>query len=88
MKALTDGLLVAMETISDAQTLNGSLHAVRTLATHHLLPVVNQLLERPLPHSAHCVKALQALAKDTTLADAMLLHLLDIVNNGQLYDEV
>jgi hypothetical protein len=61
VKQLTDGLLAAMEHITDPQTLNGTLHAVRTLASHHLLPVVNQLLDRPLPHSTHTVRALQGL---------------------------
>jgi hypothetical protein len=50
---LVQGLLTAMEGISNEQTMNGTLHAVRSLATHHNLPVVNQLLEASLPHSTY-----------------------------------
>ena len=59
---------------------------MRTLANHHLLPVVNTLLDRPLPYSPHAVRALQVLAKDSALQDRLIDHLTDIVNNGQLYD--
>ena len=59
---------------------------MRTLANHHLLPVINTLLDRPLPYSPHAVRALQVLAKDGALQDRLIDHLTDIVNNGQLYD--
>jgi hypothetical protein len=88
VKVLTNGLLGAMNGLTDQQSLNGTLHAVRTLASHHLLQVMNTLLDRPLPYSAHAVRALQVLAKDSSLQDRLLEHLTDLVNNGQLYDDM
>lgn len=45
------GLLGAMEGITSEATMNGSLHALRNLALHHLLLVVDHLLGTPMPHS-------------------------------------
>jgi hypothetical protein len=88
VKVLTNGLLAAMNGLSDVQSLNGTLHAVRTLASHHLLQVMNTLLDRPLPYTQHAVKALQVLAKDASLQDRVIEHLTDLCNNGQLYDDM
>lgn len=47
------GLLSSMEGITSEATMNGSLHALRNLATHHLLLVVDHLLGTPMPHSTY-----------------------------------
>jgi hypothetical protein len=48
---LVSGLVAAMNGIANEQTLNGTLHAVRSLASHHLLLVVDNLLANTVPHS-------------------------------------
>jgi len=84
---IVGGLLTAMEGISNEQTMNGTLHALRSLATHHEIPVVNRLIEMPVPHTPNVVKAFQAIAKDENLAMPMINHLFQIINNEQLYEE-
>lgn len=84
---LVRGFYSAMPAIKHEQTMNGTLHAVRSLATHHLIPVVNELLLAPQPHSAELIKTLQVLAKDENLVLDFIEHLMDVINNSQLYDE-
>jgi len=88
VKGFTDGLLLAMPLVTDPQTLNGALHAMRTLAQHHLIPCVDVLLEASLPHSEFVVRALQVIAKDSSLGGRLLDHLCDLLNNGSVYEEV
>jgi hypothetical protein len=50
------------------KTFNGTVHALKNLAGHHLGAVVNELLAVPtLPHPDHVVKCFQGIAKDPTL---------------------
>lgn len=51
--SVVSGLLEAMEGIVSEATMNGSLHALRNLALHHLLLVVEKLLGSPMPHSMY-----------------------------------
>eukprot|EP01113_Clastostelium_recurvatum_P024391 TRINITY_DN2913_c0_g1_i2.p1 TRINITY_DN2913_c0_g1~~TRINITY_DN2913_c0_g1_i2.p1 ORF type:complete len:827 (-),score=264.21 TRINITY_DN2913_c0_g1_i2:42-2447(-) len=81
------GILEAMEGIQTDATMNGTLHALRSLATHHLLPVVDQLLETPQPHSPHVIKSFQVIGKDRNLVMGLVNHLTNIINNKALYDE-
>lgn len=81
------GLLSALEGINHDQTMNGTLHALRSLASHHEIPVVNELLKAPVPHSNFVCKALQAIAKDENLVMTLIQHLFEIINNSQLYEE-
>jgi len=46
---IISGLLSSMETVSNEQTLNGTLHAIRSLAIHHQLPVIDRLLQTAVP---------------------------------------
>lgn len=48
---IVGGLLTALEGITQDQTMNGTLHALRSLATHHEIPVVDELLKAPVPHT-------------------------------------
>lgn len=47
---LVSALTTEMGRITHEQTLNATLHAVRNLAAHHTLPVIDQLLAVPVPH--------------------------------------
>jgi hypothetical protein len=54
------GLLIEeMKKITVDQTLNATLHAVRNLALHHRLQVMNELLAVPVPHPVQVVKSFQ-----------------------------
>jgi len=59
---IVSGLLASMEGISNDQTMNGTLHSLRSLASHHELPVIDRLLQASIPHTHFVVKALQAIA--------------------------
>eukprot|EP00013_Stygamoeba_regulata_P006034 CAMPEP_0177640424 /NCGR_PEP_ID=MMETSP0447-20121125/6535_1 /TAXON_ID=0 /ORGANISM="Stygamoeba regulata, Strain BSH-02190019" /LENGTH=1747 /DNA_ID=CAMNT_0019142493 /DNA_START=242 /DNA_END=5485 /DNA_ORIENTATION=- len=80
-------LLEAMKGIKEEKTMNGTLHAVRTLAIHHCLPVLNELLKTAVPHSEHVVKSLQVVAKTESLVVGVIDHLCDILNNSQVIIE-
>ncbi|KNC53573.1 uncharacterized protein AMSG_01283 [Thecamonas trahens ATCC 50062] len=83
---LIHAMLFAMENITTEQTMNGTLHALRTLGTHHLTGVVDELLTTPLPQTTHVIKSLQVLGKDVKLAMPMIDHLKDIMNNDMPYE--
>jgi len=88
---LVQGLVSAMDHISDEKTMNGSLHSLRSLAHHHLLGVLETLLSTPLAtntsHSETVVRSLQVLAKDGSLVTQIVDHLTDIINNSQVLEE-
>mmetsp|Transcript_7944 Transcript_7944/g.33416 ORF Transcript_7944/g.33416 Transcript_7944/m.33416 type:complete len:974 (+) Transcript_7944:72-2993(+) len=84
---LVDGMLKAMESITDEKTMNGTLHSLRTLAAHHLLSVVEELLLSPTPHSQNIVKSIQVIVKDPNLGTQVIDHLTDIINNSQILEE-
>lgn len=46
-------LHTAMKSITNEQTLNGTLHSLRTLTAHHLVLVADQILTMPLPHDEY-----------------------------------
>ena len=43
--ALIAGISTALTRITHQKTYNGTLHALKNLATHHLLPVLDELLK-------------------------------------------
>ncbi|EAL61864.1 hypothetical protein DDB_G0291161 [Dictyostelium discoideum AX4] len=84
---LVKGLLTAMEGITSETTMNGTLVSLRSLANHHLIPVLSVLLEYPMPHSVHVIKSFQIIAKDKNLISPTLIHLMDLLNNKPVYEE-
>lgn len=42
---LVSGFLTALQKIQHQKTLNGTLHALKNLASYHLIPVVDELLK-------------------------------------------
>jgi len=87
VESLVSGMLRAMETTKVEKTVNGTLHSLRTLATHHLLPVVDELLKSPVPHATNVVKSLQVIVKDPNLVTQVIDNLTDILNNSQILEE-
>lgn len=80
-------LIGEMKKITVEQTLNATLHAVRNLAHHHRLQVMNELLAVPVPHPTQVVKSFQVIAKDGSLVMDLVNHLLQLLNYGLLYEE-
>lgn len=64
--------------------MNGSLHALRTLAKQHLVEAVDAILSEALPHPPHVTKVLQLLARDQSLIVPMVQQMTDVLNNGDL----
>eukprot|EP01104_Vermistella_antarctica_P007673 TRINITY_DN1880_c0_g3_i1.p1 TRINITY_DN1880_c0_g3~~TRINITY_DN1880_c0_g3_i1.p1 ORF type:complete len:1673 (+),score=516.54 TRINITY_DN1880_c0_g3_i1:168-5186(+) len=79
---LLQGILTTMESIKEEKTMNGTLHSLRSLATHHLVPVLGVLLAESIPQSEHVRKSLHIIAKDAGLADPTFTHLMDIMNTS------
>ncbi|EGG22616.1 hypothetical protein DFA_04746 [Cavenderia fasciculata] len=84
---LVKGFLAAMEGITSDTTMNGTLVSLRSLANHHLIAVLSQLLEFPMPHSVHVIKALQIVSKDKNLVVPTFNHLMDLLNNKPIYED-
>ena len=47
--AIVQGIVANLNVVSFTQTITGSLVAMRTLATHHLIHVLQAFLEYPAP---------------------------------------
>jgi hypothetical protein len=60
---IVQSLHTAMKTITNEQTLNGTLHSLRTLTAHHLVTVADHLLTFPLPHDEYGVVARRRAAR-------------------------
>jgi hypothetical protein len=75
-----------MAGITNDQTLNGTLHAIRQLALAHMGVVVDQLLARDLPHPPYLVKAFQVLAMDSKLQQNIINHLVNALNKEEVIE--
>lgn len=86
---LVDGITGALLKITHQKTLNGTLHALKNLASHHLQRVLDELMKPPtLPHPEHIVRCFQGIAKDGALAVGAFAHVCDVLNNSVLYKDV
>eukprot|EP01103_Thecamoeba_quadrilineata_P020288 TRINITY_DN862_c0_g1_i1.p1 TRINITY_DN862_c0_g1~~TRINITY_DN862_c0_g1_i1.p1 ORF type:complete len:1309 (+),score=309.38 TRINITY_DN862_c0_g1_i1:1049-4975(+) len=83
---LVRSMLDAMSQITEEKTLNGTLNTFKSLAASHLLPVVDELLNSPIPHSIQTKRAAIVIAKDENLAVNMINYLILILNNSQLIE--
>jgi len=77
----------AMKGIQNEQTMNGTLHSFRTLATHHLALVATEILNFGVPHDEFVKKSIHHLAKDPKLGDQLMKHCVDLLNNSQPFGE-
>jgi len=68
-------------------TITGTIVAMRTLASHHLIIVLTAILGFPLPFSSVTKEFWQTLGKDRDLAQDTFDHLLDILNRSPPYTE-
>nr|CAG4715342.1 unnamed protein product [Naegleria fowleri] len=69
------------------QIVSGLLHGVRGFTRHFPLLVMNTLIAYPVPHTIEVTKCFQIISTDPMLNQQLLDHLLDIINNAQLYEE-
>jgi len=84
---IIEGMNKAMGTINSDQTMNGTLHAIQSMAHHHLLLVVDQLLKSSIPHPNYIVKSFHAIVRDDSLVGRCVDHLIDLMSNLQLYED-
>ncbi|KAK3746766.1 hypothetical protein QZH41_013595 [Actinostola sp. cb2023] len=69
------------------QTRTGTLRVMRTLASHHLAPVLAAILEFPLPLDEHLVDVWKTLAGEPSLALSIFDYLLDLLTRSLPYNE-
>eukprot|EP00795_Rhopilema_esculentum_P001016 gene1016-15340_t len=73
--------------VSFPATITGTIVAMRTLASHHLIVVLTAILGFPLPFSSITKEFWQTLAKDKDLTQDTFDHLLDILSRSPPFTE-
>ncbi|XP_031575321.1 maestro heat-like repeat-containing protein family member 1 [Actinia tenebrosa] len=84
---LVIGLHEKLCIIYHAQTRTGTLRSMRTLASHHLAPVITALLDFPLPLDHHVVEIWKTLAGDPSLALSIFDYMMDMLVRTLPYNE-
>ncbi|KAL5022847.1 hypothetical protein ScPMuIL_002002 [Solemya velum] len=69
------------------QTKTGTLRTIRTLASHHLTPVMTTLLNYPIPFDDVTVEIWKILSSDPVLTKSMLDHMLGQLRQSLPYEE-
>ncbi|XP_047135268.1 maestro heat-like repeat-containing protein family member 1 isoform X1 [Hydra vulgaris] len=85
--AVIQAIVSNLSMVSFAQTTTGSLVAMRTLASHHLIQVLQTFLEFPVPFNNILCDFWKTLARDKELASDTFEHLLDILLHSLPYTE-
>ncbi|XP_033117617.1 maestro heat-like repeat-containing protein family member 1 isoform X2 [Anneissia japonica] len=80
-------LHTSLRAITYSQTRSGVFRAIRTLASNHLSPVFEKLLNFPLPYDEHITECWRTLAVDPVLAQAIFDEVIDILNRQIHYEE-
>ena len=77
---IVEKIMTNLEAVTYAQTITGSLVSLRTLASHHLVKVVQAFLEFPLPLKPNVCDFWKTLAKDKDLLVDTFDHLLGLLH--------
>lgn len=85
---LVNDLCEQMASIDNESTLNGTLNALKQLAITHTTTVMDELLNRPLPHPEYLRKGFQVLASERKISDKVFFHLMNILNNNELFETI
>lgn len=85
---LVNDLCEQMASIANDSTLNGTLNALKQLAITHTATVLEELLERPLPHPEYLAKAFQVLAMEPKISEKVFFHLMNVLNNNELFETI
>lgn len=88
LSPIFEALHAKMQSLTNDRTRTGVLHAIRTLASHHIQGIVKTLLNFPIPFDKHIVDSWRSILVDENLAKQVLDDLLHILNDGRPYDEV
>lgn len=73
--------------VTHVKTRTGTLRCFRTLATHHLVPLLKTLLDFPLPMDWDTVDIWKTLGGEPSLVPAVLDHLVNLLNVSLPYQE-
>ncbi|XP_046558810.1 LOW QUALITY PROTEIN: maestro heat-like repeat-containing protein family member 1 [Haliotis rubra] len=84
---ILDNLYEKLRFIQCPQTRTGTLRTIRTMASHHLIPVVTTLLGYPLPYDEHIVEVWHIIAQESQLTASMIDHFLDLLQKSLPYEE-
>ncbi|XP_071959367.1 maestro heat-like repeat-containing protein family member 1 [Antedon mediterranea] len=84
---IINALHTNLRAITYPQTRSGVFRAIRTLASNHLTPVFDRLLNFPLPYDEHITDCWRTLAVDPVLAQAIFDQVIDMLNRQVHYDE-
>lgn len=76
-----------LQHITHAQTRTGTLRVFRTLASHHLVPVITALLEFPLPYDQQVMSIWRTMAGETNLSLSIFDYVLDLSLRTLPYQE-
>lgn len=76
-----------LEHITHVQTRTGTLRVFRTLASHHLVPVITALLDFPLPYDQQVLDIWRTMAGETNLALSIFDYVLDLSLRSLPYQE-
>jgi hypothetical protein len=80
-------IISKLQMITFTQTITGSLVAIRTLASHHLINVLSACLDYPIPISSTVRDFWHTLAKDKELLIDSFEHLLDLLTHTPPFTE-
>ncbi|XP_071092263.1 maestro heat-like repeat-containing protein family member 1 [Haliotis cracherodii] len=84
---ILDNLYDKLRLIQCPQTRTGTLRTIRTMAAHHLIPVVTTLLGYPLPYDEHIVEVWHIIAQESQLTASMIDHFLELLQKSLPYEE-
>ncbi|XP_064611998.1 maestro heat-like repeat-containing protein family member 1 [Liolophura sinensis] len=76
-----------LSVIEVQQTRTGTLRSIRTMSSHHLIPVLTSLLTFPLPFDDNVVEIWKILSQDPVLVSRMIEHILELLQRSLPYEE-
>ncbi|KAJ7383167.1 Mroh1p [Desmophyllum pertusum] len=80
-------LRASLTHITHTQTRTGTLRVFRTLASHHLVPVLTAILEFPLPYDQNVLEIWRTMAGESNLSLSIFDYVLDLSLRSLPYQE-
>ena len=85
--SIVQEIVAKLSKVTFGQTITGSLVAMRTLASHHLIYVLSANLEFSVPFNSTVREFWKTLAKDKDLTSDTFDHILNLLNNTPPFTE-
>lgn len=85
--SLVSSIHLKLPSITHVKTRTGTLRCFRTLASHHLVPLLKTLLDFPLPMDWDTVDIWKTLGGEPSLVPEVLDHLVNLLNVTLPYQE-